>query len=153
MIIEEHGDLLKKDVQIKVHQVNCQGVMGSGLAKKIRDLYPIVYNKYKECCSKRTPNELLGGIQIIAVDDTHYYCNLFGQLNYGRGKLQTDYKKFEQALYLLNNYVINHNIVSIAFPKYIGCCLAGGDWSIVYNLIQKYFGENCKDITCYIIEY
>ena len=30
-------------------QVNCQGVMGSRVAKQIRDKYPEVYTQYKSC--------------------------------------------------------------------------------------------------------
>ena len=29
------------------HQVNCKGVMGAGLAKQIRDKWPVVFDEYK----------------------------------------------------------------------------------------------------------
>lgn len=38
------GDSLKSDCTIIGHQCNCLGVMGAGIAKKIRDLYPEVYD-------------------------------------------------------------------------------------------------------------
>lgn len=152
MIIEEKGDLLKSDVQIKVHQTNCYGVMGAGIAKQIKTQYPEVFEKYSECCSKRTPEELFGGIQILPPNNGDYICNLFGQKGFGRNFVQTDYKKFEQGLYLLNKYVKEHNISSIGFPKLIGCGLAGGDWNIVFGLINKYFGEN-SEIICKIVDF
>lgn len=159
MIIQEKGDLLKSDVQIKVHQTNCYGAMGAGIAKQIKDIYPEVFKQYKECCNKRTPEELFGGIQILKTHKGDYICNLFGQKGYGRGKIQTDYKKFEQGLYLLKKYIEENNqkegceeITSIGFPKLIGCGLAGGDWEIVSNLIRKYFGET-SSIICKIIDF
>lgn len=152
MIIEEKGDLLKSDVQIKVHQTNCYGVMGAGIAKQIKATYPEVFKQYKDCCDKRTPDELFGGIQIIKThNDGEYICNLFAQKGYGKGYVQTDYKKFEQGLCLLNRYIRDNKITSIGFPKFIGCGLAGGDWNVIFNLINKYFGDNSK-IICKIIE-
>lgn len=40
--IIEH-DLLMLDCDIICHQVNCQSVMGSGIAKQIKTKYPNVY--------------------------------------------------------------------------------------------------------------
>ena len=36
------GDILRSDTDIIVQQVNCQGVMGAGLAKQIASQYPEV---------------------------------------------------------------------------------------------------------------
>lgn len=42
-----NGDLLEANEDILGHQVNCQGVMGSGIAKILRDRYPNLYPEYK----------------------------------------------------------------------------------------------------------
>ena len=42
------GNLLDATEDIIAHQVNCMGVMGSGLAKQIRNKYPEVYANYKD---------------------------------------------------------------------------------------------------------
>ena len=34
-------------------QVNCRGVMGAGLAKQIRDKWPVVFDEYKKICGTR----------------------------------------------------------------------------------------------------
>ena len=47
-MIITHGDVLNTDCRIVAHQVNCQGVMGGGLARQIRDRYLDVYTKYCE---------------------------------------------------------------------------------------------------------
>lgn len=46
------GDLLTTNANYICHQVNCQGRMGSGVARQIREKYPTVYQWYKvRCCS------------------------------------------------------------------------------------------------------
>ena len=42
-----NGDLLESGCDYICHQVNCQGVMGSGIAKSIREKWPVVFEKYK----------------------------------------------------------------------------------------------------------
>lgn len=49
------GDILTPNKALSYHpiichQVNCKGVMGGGLAKQIRDVYPNVYYIYKRKC-------------------------------------------------------------------------------------------------------
>lgn len=46
------GDLFAaRDVDIIAHQVNCQGVMGSGVALQVRKLFPDVFDGYKSLVS------------------------------------------------------------------------------------------------------
>lgn len=59
------GDLFTTDARFIVHQVNCKGVMGSGVAKQVRNKYPHVFVEYKKACSE----EMLGKIQVVP-------CNL-----------------------------------------------------------------------------
>ena len=42
-----YDDITKSNADYICHQVNCQGVMGSGVAKAIRDKWPQVYEEYK----------------------------------------------------------------------------------------------------------
>ena len=42
MLIYVKGNLLDKQWDIFCHQVNCKGVMGSGIAKQIAEKYPEV---------------------------------------------------------------------------------------------------------------
>lgn len=44
------GNLLEASEDIIGHQVNCQSVMGSGIAKSIRDKYSELYPSYKQFC-------------------------------------------------------------------------------------------------------
>lgn len=50
------GNILDCDKDIIVQQVNCQGVMGGGLAKQILMRYPEVPKEYKKYWAKRKKN-------------------------------------------------------------------------------------------------
>ena len=41
-------NLLNTQLQFIAHQVNCQGVMGAGVAKALRNKYPELYSQYQE---------------------------------------------------------------------------------------------------------
>lgn len=132
-----NGDILNAKENIIVQQVNCQGVMGAGLAKKIRYKWPKVYTQYKDFC--KTKNTLLGSVNVVDVSETKevkYIVNLFGQEFYGRDKVYTNYIAFEKGLKLIM-YNANKNNLNIAIPYKIGCGLAGGNWDVIYALIVK----------------
>lgn len=141
-----NGNILDVTEGIIVHQVNCKGVMGAGLAKQIRNKYPVVYTKYREFINGADPTSLLGKHQITRVTNTLIVLNIFGQLNYGTSTMQTDYAAFENALSTFSNLYklsekVNTKHSPIYFPYGIGCGLAGGDWNIISKLIDKYFPE------------
>ena len=139
------GNLLESSELLICHQVNCQGTMGAGLARQIKQKYPIVFRQYKKLCDKYQAEDLLGNCQPVLVDDYKVVVNLFGQLHYGRDKRYTDYKalakSLEQLKYLLKfvDPYIHHD--TIALPYGIGCGLAGGSWDIVLKIITKAFED------------
>jgi O-acetyl-ADP-ribose deacetylase (regulator of RNase III) len=139
------GDILESNADIIFHQVNCQGVMGSGLAKQIRDKYPNVYQDYKNYCNQHKPEELLGTICCSRYNELNCICNVFGQLNYGTNKVQTDYAAVKKALFvqrrILKDLYWQYPNCKLAFPYKMGCGLAGGDWNIVYEIIEEVFGD------------
>lgn len=151
MIKEVKGDLLQATENIIGHQVNCQGTMGLGLAAKIKNKYPIVFERYKQLVNMHNSNKeiLLGTAQVIKVDENKYVANLFGQFYYGRGERHTDYKSLYQALETLKQKAKKRNL-TVALPHGLGCGLAGGDWSIVQDLIKKSFED--YEVTIYKID-
>lgn len=126
-------------------QVNCKGVMGAGLAKSIRDKYPIVYTEYRNAVERN--KNLLGHCQLVRVQDNKIVANLFGQYSYGRiKKVYTDYNALKNALIELINMMQNNKIYSVALPYGIGAGLAGGNWSKIYEIILGVFYQ-APDIT------
>lgn len=154
MIKVVKGDILNAPENVVLHQVNCQGVMGSGLAKQIKDKYPIVYEEYKKYCDS-FPNKLhlLGLAQFVEIgnESIKFFVNIFGQFNYGTHQKQTDYvalrQGFETVFNTVNNIYLKDYKLTIAIPYKIGCGLGGGNWNIVYGMIEEVFGN--YDVTIY----
>ena len=138
------GDLTSADAEFICHQVNCQGKMGSGVAKAIRDKYPIVYKYYRLMYEaheegKVTPPELLGKAQYVQIYnynnlETPYYCvNMFSQDKYGYdGKQYTSLDALKSCLEQINMWAKDKRV---AFPWLIGCVRGGANWDEVLPLI------------------
>ncbi len=142
------GSLLDSKAQILVHQVNCTGRMASGIAKTIRETYPVVYDEYMEYC-KTIPNPKmrLGDINIVKISRKQAVCNLFGQLNYGYdGKRYTSYDALADGFEKLRDFCLEKGVKSIAIPKNLGCGLGGGKWGIVSMIIYETFEKTNLEI-------
>lgn len=140
------GDLITATESIIAHQVNCQGVMASGVAKSIKEHFCIAYEEYlkiynlnkdKGCLS----GELLGTAQIVDCGDK-IICNLFAQDKYGYdSKTYTNVSSLETALKSLHTYAKENNY-SVALPYKIACFRGGADWTEVYKIIQNIFNDD-----------
>lgn len=143
------GDLLQATEDVICHQVNAQGVMGSGLAKDIKKQYPEAFERYRVLCLQENKGRhLLGTCQIIKSKDK-YIANIFGQHKFGRNGVYTEMDALKQAFYSLKMRAQKHNL-SVAIPFKFGCGLAGGDWNEVFKLIEETFRD--YPFTIYIKE-
>lgn len=129
-----------------LQQVNCQGIMGSGVAADIRHMFPEVYYKYKQLFDARDPKlptaQLLGTLQVVEVMPNKYVANLFGQDFFGRdGRQYTDYCALDTALQELAKYLVKHELdhIEIHHPL-IGAGLGGGDWTVIEPIIYRNLG-------------
>lgn len=129
-------DILTITEGLIAHQCNCKGVMGAGLAKGIRDRYPYAYKHYRE--AHLADNLYLGQTQILRVNDNLYVANLMAQDGYGRDRQYTDYNALSQCLTYIHQFVLENKEINVYLPYGIGCGLAGGNWSVVKGLIDKY---------------
>lgn len=158
------GDIFDTHCNIICHQVNCQGVMGHGIAKQVKEKYKGVFNEYKRYCDAHADNReaMLGEALIVDIDygaavldwlvdkERKYIANIFGQLTYGPG-LRTDYKALVLGLEVVANFAKEHNL-SVAIPYKIGCGLAGGDWNKVNILIEGVFAGTDIEVLMYRYE-
>lgn len=145
------GNLLDSDCDYICHQVNCQGVMGSGIARQIRERWPEVYNDYKaycNYCNKYGLNMLGHNFDVPVNNYEKRVINMFSQHDYGHdGKRYTSYDAFSDCLFDIRGLVRGG---TIGFPKNIGCGLGGGNWKVISALIEEILGET-HDV--YIYEY
>lgn len=124
-----------------LQQVNCKGVMNSGVAKVIREAYPVVFEEYKKRFVLRSVR--LGEFQVIEVQPELYVVNLFGQYSYGKTGQHTDYKALEQAIEDFSwseIFLRNNTWLEVHHPK-IGAGLGGGDWNKIKAMIEEHLGE------------
>ena len=127
-----------------LQQVNCKGVMNSGVAKVIRVAYPVVFEEYKKRFVLR--GVPLGEFQVIEVQPDLYVVNLFGQDTYGKYGQHTNYIALEQALCSFSEWLFQYQLNieggcdSIHHPK-IGAGLGGGDWNKIEAMIEEHLGE------------
>jgi len=149
------GNILNATDSIICHQTNTQGIMGGGLALQIKNKYPKVYEEYRSACIKYLiqGKSLLGEVLFgINTGDGNSIANLFGQERYGRDKRYTDYNALKKSLtevleVVTNEYGLLYDS-PIAIPYSLGCGLAGGDWKIVYKIIEDVFKDYDK-VTIY----
>lgn len=148
MIKIVEGSILDASENIIGHQVNCQGVMGAGLAKQIRNKYPEVLHNYSELVSNsKNKSDLLGRMQLVTCGENKWVANIFGQYSYGRGNVNyTSYIALEDAMIHLREFAIKHNL-TVALPFGIGCGLAGGNWDTVEKIIDNTFEH--RGVTLY----
>lgn len=134
------GDLFDTNAKFICHQVNCQGRMGSGVAKQIRAKYPKAYSLYMHRCAhnrkEMLPTHMLLGVaQFVPNDDGITIVNMYSQDKYGYdGHLYTDYDSFRKCLHQIRNVVPPGE--PIAMPYKIGCGLGGGDWNTILQIIE-----------------
>jgi len=134
------GNVLDSNFQVIAHQVNCQGVMGAGVAKAIRIKYPEVFNEYQEYCEYN--DDILGDCLILKARDGKFIANLFGQDSFGTNSRQTNYKKLYESLIKLRDAMKDIGLVTLSFPYMVGCGLAGGDIDVVTSLIKDVFDDS-----------
>lgn len=122
-------DILDVEWGIIAHQVNMVGVMGAGLAKKIREKWPIAYSLYKMRGLR------LGECQVVEVSPGLHIANLCAQSGFGGGQCWTDYDALRWGMATLSVFA-KERCLQVYLPHGIGCGLAGGDWEIVSGIIE-----------------
>lgn len=150
------GNLLDAPQICIAHQVNCQGVMGSGVAKAIKEKYPKVYEHYKGLCDIKTSKELLGtSLEVYCKIGERTVINLFGQELYGYdGSRYTSYVALTTALDGAFRLVASENRnygdpLEIAVPYKMGCDRGGGDWKIVSEILDELSYKYDVDVYIY----
>jgi O-acetyl-ADP-ribose deacetylase (regulator of RNase III) len=143
MAIDMLGDLLAVTDGIICHQVNCQGKMGTGIALKIRHRYPIAYQAYIDhfmrgqlVLGRPIFVGIPGSAQTSIWGKGLVIAHLPGQEFYGRNGRYTDYAALRNCLRMVQQMSITIQ-QHIYIPRGMGCVNAGGDWSIVRQMIDE----------------
>ena len=132
------GDILSTKLDILVNPVNCCGVMGAGLAAKIKEMYPEVYSSY---LTHKSIGDLTTGNTIIVVAESdknaRYIANLPTKDDYRKSsKIEFVSSGMESLVSKVSNIYKTNNIRVIGVPA-LGCGLGGLNWEDVKDVIVE----------------
>ncbi len=131
MITYVRTNIFESNAQVLVNTVNTVGVMGKGLAKEFKRLYPEMFSSYQAFCENKELT--VGKLQIFKTSNKMV-------LNFPTKENWRQASKIEYIESGLKKFVDNYEtqgIKSIAFPM-LGCGNGGLDWSDIKPLMEKY---------------
>ena len=135
------------------HQVNCQNVMGAGLAKAIYEQFPIVKKEYHKSFKNFSKSDIFGKYFLVELSSELFVANIYSQFKYGNsnktGIIYTDIKTLINAI---KNIAEKYSKYNIYIPEKIGCGLAGGNWELVKNEIKNLKLSNLCFLNTYTFE-
>jgi len=135
MITYVHGDYYTSPAQVLVNTVNTVGVMGKGLAKEFRRVYPEMFMEYQELCEN---GKIKIGTLWIYKTPNKWILN-FPTKTHWRYPSKPEY--IEAGLRTFVKEYADDRINSIAFPA-LGCGNGELDFkSVVRPLMEKYLNN------------
>ena len=136
------GDLFDSKANIIAHQCNTYGVMGSGVAAEVKRRYPHVFQSYRK--DYEDGKLELGYVNFTTAKQDQVIANMCGQDKYGYdGKQYTNYDGLQKCFDEVVSFAYEEYDVKpvIAFPWKLSCCRGGGDWNVVYKMIEDTFKD------------
>lgn len=122
------GDVFAGPERFLAHGCNAAGVMGAGVAKVVRQKYPMAYEFYR--WEHYQSGLKLGQVYFIDCG-SKVILNCITQQTYGRGQ-QVNYEAIESCMKQINDIA---NDQEVAMPM-IGAGLGGGDWTKIEKIIN-----------------
>lgn len=136
------GDITDVTHGIIVHQTNCQDAIGAGVAQSLIEKWPSVRTEYHRFCAAVPKDERLGCVQAVNVAPGVVVVNSFSQFRYGNARRNRTVYTYEDKLLRNVQFVLDTNPdVPVYVPGYIGCGLAGGDWTRVRDALSRMAGN------------
>ena len=144
----EKGDVTTVTSGVVPHGVNCQGKMGSGVAKAIKDKWPKVYNVFM---NSGTGIDMLGKAVSVPVEENVVIFNIYSQEFYGNdGKVYASAKAIEESLNVVYIFAKLREL-PVIMPK-IGSDRGGLDWETeIVPIINKMIETHEVDTTVYFL--
>lgn len=130
------------EVDAIAHVCNAQGVMGSGFAKAVRELFPTAYEEYKKG-DIIIPKCKLGTISYAEVRPDKFVFNVIAQEFYGYdGRRYLDYEALYKGLERVKDEMLEQEVRRLGVPFMMGCDRAGGSWKVVSAMLESIFIPN-----------
>lgn len=130
-VVERTSDIFNTEMRVIAHGVNCEGVMGAGIARTIRQLYPFVYDTYKTMCD--AGNLSPGHILFVQDEASNTIIANLATQDYRGANARLEW--VTEAVARLYNSLHWNSDYGVAFPQ-IGCGIGGLDWDVVNPVIR-----------------
>lgn len=128
------GNLFETDITHIAHGCNAQGVMGSGVARIVKEQYFPAFQFYAEQHAEHGLK--LGEVQFVPANGK-VIVNAVTQNLYGKtGDRFVDYEAVANCMYTINRELRAEGSTQIAMPQ-IGAGLGGGDWNVIAAIIES----------------
>src|SRR6266536_3391410 len=141
----QRGDIFESKAQVIVNTVNCQGIMGKGLALAFKQRYPAMFPVYQQECKTR---KLRIGKPSLYRESTPWILN-FPTKDSWKANSKLEY--LEKGLDYFAAHYKEVSITSIAFPK-LGAQNGKLSWDEVGPLMARYLSDLDIDVYIYIAE-
>lgn len=130
-IIELKGNIFSSKCQVITNTVNCEGVMGKGLAMEFKYRYPEMFNNYFNVCQ----NGLLKPGNLLLWKKSKPWILNFPTKFFWKLPSKIDYIEFGMKEFA--SIYRQESIASIAFPQ-LGVSNGGLQWDIVRRIMYKH---------------
>lgn len=151
-----HGDLMKAPEEFIIQGCNAQGVMGSGVAKLLRDADENVFTVYRQAYEAQglqvgdviwVPSKALGKTVVNAI--TQEFYGKKGSPGWTPDRVYVSYEGLAEAMRKIDEHAksiksFEWTAVAMAMPL-IGAGLAQGKWSIIAEIIEG-MSENWQPV-------
>jgi len=136
MIDYMKGNILKSKAKAIVNPVNCEGIMGKGLAYQIKQNYPNTFASYKQYCKE---GRLSIGRVHAFYENGKYIISLPTKV---RWREPSCLEYIDIGLDELKEAIVSLYIYDVAIPA-LGCGNGGLDWNDVKPLIEQKLEPLC----------
>lgn len=127
------GNLFECEEKYIGHGCNAQGVMGSGVAKIIKQKYPLAFKIYYE---HHKQEGLYVGEVLSAACGDKTILNMITQDHFGSFE-DVRYVSYDGVANCFKNINMRYQGISLAIPK-IGAGLGNGNWKVIETIIKEY---------------
>ena len=126
--------LLDGEFDVLIHGCNCFNVMGSGIAKQIKDMIPGAY--IADCATVKGDRSKLGTFSLYHDRDKKFLVvNAYTQYYYSNTECISDYRAIGRVMAQIN-YRYRGKGLRVCYPR-IGAGKAGGDWIKIREIIDR----------------
>lgn len=133
-IVEGTGRIFDAPVEALVITVNTQGVMGKGIAKAAKALFPEEAAKYEKACARGE----LGPGELITTYRADWSRAIIFLATKREWRRPSEYAYIEKGVRALAIEMRESTLASVAVPA-LGCANGGLDWARVRPMIEQAF--------------